>query len=193
MRYCAAPSCCRPSRAVRRPGLISSALRKSAIAPAPRIRRRDPGRLAVVGVLELLDIPVDVAAIDIGKHIRLELDLHGVVGDRMRHVALAVIDIAAIAVGDGERRIVFDGGVEIGQRAIKVAFLEEGVAAVVGAVAVLTQVCQFRSPSADAAGGCASVKAPSSHAARQVKMRMSVIQAVDFSHGRRFASPGSRA
>jgi hypothetical protein len=50
----------------------------------------------------------------------------------MRHVALAVIDIAAIAVGDGERRIVFDGGVEIGQRAIKVAFLEEGVAAVVG-------------------------------------------------------------
>jgi hypothetical protein len=42
-----------------------------------------------------------------------------------------VKEIAAIGIGDRERRIVFDGGVEIGQRAVEVALVEEGIAAVV--------------------------------------------------------------
>jgi hypothetical protein len=42
-----------------------------------------------------------------------------------------VIGIAAIAIGDAKRRIVLDGGAEIGNRAVEVALVEPGVAAVV--------------------------------------------------------------
>ncbi len=105
----------------------------SAIAPAAGIGRRDPGRLAIVGggAIELLGIAVDIAAVDVGKRAGPELDLHGVIGERMDGVALALIGVAAIAIGDGERWVVFDGGVEVGQRAVKVALTQPGVAAVV--------------------------------------------------------------
>jgi hypothetical protein len=45
--YCAAPSRCRLSLAVRRPGLISSALRKSAIAPGLVVIGQTASRLAL--------------------------------------------------------------------------------------------------------------------------------------------------
>src|SRR5258708_4941116 len=82
----------------------------SAIAPAAGVGWRDPGRLAIVGggAIELLGITVDIAAGDIGERVRPERDLHAVVGQRMGGVALALIGVAAVAIGDGERRIVFD-------------------------------------------------------------------------------------
>jgi hypothetical protein len=66
-----------------------------------------------------------------GEHIGRQLDLRSLVGDGAGHVALAIVMVAAIAIGDGKRGIVFDRRIEIGQRAIDIALADEGVAAVV--------------------------------------------------------------
>src|SRR6266850_1981239 len=105
----------------------------AAIAPAARVRRRQLDRLAVVGygTVELLAVAIGIAAVDVGQHVGPELDLHGVIRHRTGHVALAVIGIATVAIGNGKRWIVLDGGAEISDRAVEVALVDPGVAAIV--------------------------------------------------------------
>ena len=74
-----------------------------------RLSARNILHTAVVGVnmrrnrsiMSAIGIAIGIAAIDIGQHIGRELDLHAVVADRMDHVVLAIVDKAAIAIGDG--------------------------------------------------------------------------------------------
>ena len=89
------------------------------------------GHFGIVGggAVELLGIAIGVAAVDVGEHVRRKLDLRGVTSDLA--VALAVIEVAAIAMGDRERGVVFDRRVEIVQRAVDITLAGPGIAAVV--------------------------------------------------------------
>jgi len=105
----------------------------AAIAPAARVGRGHFDHFAVIGggAVELFGIAIGIAAVDVGKHIGGKLDLHAEVRNGARHVALAIVHVAAIAVGDGELRIEFDGGVEIGQGAVEITPTLPGVATIV--------------------------------------------------------------
>ena len=102
---------------VRKPALVVALVEagRAAVALAAGILGRDPDHLAIVGgsAVELIGIAVGIAAVDIGEHVRLEPNLHAVVGNRMPRVAHAVEDITAVAIGDGERRIELDRRIEV--------------------------------------------------------------------------------
>jgi len=145
----AALSRCKPSAGCWNEGSISSALRKSATAPAlsasrsrisPRVeksaRRTRIERDGAIGVGEGFDIlageVMRPGAIVIGEcRIRRELDGVRVVGDGVGKSQPLALGVAAVDVGVGRARIELDGRIEIGDGALVLALGEPGAAPVV--------------------------------------------------------------
>lgn len=93
------------------------------------------------------------------------------------HAAIAIIEMAAIALGDSQRGIVFDAGVEIAQGALQVAPAGPCAAAIV--------VGQRED------GSESVMAAPNSAAVRPAEIRIFAIPPCATSLGRMFASAGS--
>jgi hypothetical protein len=101
-------------------------------AIAARVLRVEPDRLAIIRrrAVEFLGVAIDIAAIDVGEHARIDPDLGAVIFQRARILALLVEDPAAVIERLGVTWIDLERRREIRDGAIEIALAVPGAAAV---------------------------------------------------------------